>query len=78
MRQSPCQAHHLHAKCLIPNTRLAEEFLTHVQARGAFVVWAQCYEGEASLAYGPFVEGLRAAIAQASAAQRVARLPAHW
>src|SRR5579884_2313906 len=35
----------------IGKTRLAEEFLTSVQDRGAMVIAARCYEGETELAY---------------------------
>ena len=46
----------------IGKTRLAEEFVAHAAGRGAAVVAARCYAGEANLAYGPFVEGLSAVI----------------
>ncbi len=46
----------------IGKTRLAEEFVAHVSSGGATVVAARCYTGEKNLAYGPFVEGLSAAI----------------
>ena len=48
----------------IGKSRLAEEFLAHVRAGGAATLAARCYQGEANLAYGPFVEGLRGAIAR--------------
>ena len=48
----------------IGKTRLAQEFLAHVEARGAATITARCYAGEADLAYGPFVEALRAAVGQ--------------
>jgi len=46
----------------IGKTRLAEEFVVHVSGGGARVVAARCYAGEMHLAYGPFVEGLSAAV----------------
>lgn len=46
----------------IGKTRLAEAFLEHVRDGGAITVAARCYEGEAHLAYGPFVEALRAGV----------------
>ena len=52
----------------IGKTRLAEEFIAHARARGAVTVVAHCYEGETNLAYGPFVEALRAAIARPDSA----------
>jgi DNA-binding SARP family transcriptional activator len=45
----------------IGKTRLAEEFLAHVERQGAHTLIARCYAGESDLAYGPFVEGLRLA-----------------
>ena len=48
----------------IGKSRLAEEFLAHVRARGAATLAARCYQGEANLAYDAFVEGLRGAIAR--------------
>ncbi|HSH79725.1 MAG TPA: tetratricopeptide repeat protein [Herpetosiphonaceae bacterium] len=48
----------------IGKTRLAEQVLAMAVDEGALSVEARCYEGEAKLAYGPFVEGLRAALAQ--------------
>jgi len=49
----------------IGKTRLAEEFLDHVRAKGAAqVVAARCYAGQSNLAYGPFVEALSAARAE--------------
>jgi DNA-binding SARP family transcriptional activator/predicted ATPase len=62
----------------IGKTRLAEEFLAHARAAGADVLVARCYEGEASLAYAPFIGGLRAALGQPEAATRLAQVPAHW
>jgi DNA-binding SARP family transcriptional activator len=62
----------------IGKTRLAEEFLAHVQARGATTLPIRCYEGEANLAYGPFVEGLRAAVSRADCTPWVAAAPAPW
>ena len=62
----------------IGKTRLAEEFLAHARAAGARTIVARCYEGETALAYGPFVEALRAALGQADSAQRLSPLPAHW
>ena len=46
----------------IGKTRLAEEFVANVRAAGATAVIARCYAGEKNLAYGPFVEGLSAAL----------------
>ena len=43
----------------IGKTRLAEELVAHVRARGAAVLGGRAYEEEAALAYGPLVEALR-------------------
>src|SRR5215203_2449052 len=46
----------------IGKTRLVEDFVAHVREAGATAVVARCYSGEKSLAYGPLVEGLSAAL----------------
>ena len=62
----------------IGKTRLAEEFLAHLQTQGVAVVKARCYEGETGLAYGPVVAGLRAAVARPEADRWLRDMPAHW
>ena len=62
----------------IGKTRLAEEFLAHVQGKGATVVAARCYEGETNLAYGPIVAGLRAAIAQKENVRWLEKISTPW
>jgi predicted ATPase/DNA-binding SARP family transcriptional activator len=62
----------------IGKTRLAEEFLVHIQARGAAVAAARCYEGETHIAYGPVAAGLRAAIAQKDSVRRLEKIPLPW
>src|SRR5215210_1034910 len=59
----------------IGKTRLAEEFVADVRAAGATAVIARCYAGEKNLAYGPFVEGLSAALGREDA-DRLKSLPA--
>jgi predicted ATPase/DNA-binding SARP family transcriptional activator len=59
----------------IGKTRLAEEFVANVRAAGATAVDARCYAGEKNLAYGPFVEGLSAALGREDA-DRLKSLPA--
>ncbi len=61
----------------IGKTRLAEEFLAHVRTLGAVTLTARCYEGEANLAFGPFVEGLAAAVRLLSNSGRLAGLSPH-
>lgn len=58
----------------IGKTRLLDELRApHPQA-----VLLRCYAGQAALAYAPIVEGLRAALRSAEAANRVQKLPAHY
>ncbi len=59
----------------IGKTRLAEEFVASVRAAGATAVIARCYAGEKNLAYGPFVEGLSAALGRQDT-ERLKSLPA--
>ncbi len=46
----------------IGKSRLAEEFIALVRSRGGVALVGRCYEGEANLAYGPFIDCLRAGI----------------
>lgn len=46
----------------IGKTRLTQDFTDYVASQGATIVATQCFEGEAKLAYGPFIEGIRGAI----------------
>ncbi|MBI4771759.1 MAG: AAA family ATPase, partial [Chloroflexi bacterium] len=62
----------------IGKTRLAEALLEHARSRGATTLAARCYAGEASLAYGPFIESLRAALGQPDRANALDAIPAHW
>ena len=63
----------------IGKTRLAEEFAAYARAeRGATVIAARCYDGEASLAYAPLVAALRAAFAQVEVARRLSEVPDAW
>ena len=59
----------------IGKTRLAEEFLSQIDAAGGAAIAGRCYEGESSLAYGVLVEALRAALARPELAQRLAATP---
>jgi DNA-binding SARP family transcriptional activator/tetratricopeptide (TPR) repeat protein len=60
----------------IGKTRLAAELAGHARSLGAAVVGGHCYEEEAGVAYGPFIEGLRGALAAGSGG--LDRLPRHW
>jgi predicted ATPase/DNA-binding SARP family transcriptional activator len=58
----------------IGKTRLAEEFIRQAAAPEAGLLIARCYEGEAGLAYAPFLDGLSTALARPEAAQRLQAL----
>jgi DNA-binding SARP family transcriptional activator/tetratricopeptide (TPR) repeat protein len=59
----------------IGKTRLADELAGHARSLGASVVRGRCYEEEAGVAYGPFIEGLRGVLAAGPALDEV---PRHW
>jgi tetratricopeptide (TPR) repeat protein len=59
----------------IGKTRLAAELAGHARSLGASVVGGRCYEEEAAVAYGPFIEGLRGVLASGRTLEGV---PAHW
>jgi predicted ATPase/DNA-binding SARP family transcriptional activator len=61
----------------IGKTRLAQEFLAYAQANGANCLPARGYQGESDLAYGPLIEGLRAAL-KGDGAARLAGVAPHW
>ena len=61
----------------IGKTRLADEFLAHVRARGGVAVAVRCYEGESDLAYGPLTAGLRSFVTQPGRPWH-ADVPPHW
>jgi DNA-binding SARP family transcriptional activator/predicted ATPase len=60
----------------IGKTRLAAELAAHARSNGASVVAGTCYEEEAGVAYGPFIEGLRGALKAGTG--RFDRVPRHW
>lgn len=62
----------------VGKTRLAEEFLRNVQARGANVIAARCYEGEAHLVYGPLIEGLRTVVGSEARPDLLAGVASYW
>ena len=63
----------------IGKTRLAEEFVAYQRSRGSAAVVARCYRGESSMAYGPFLKGLRSAIGRLDGSGgRVEQLPSQW
>ena len=59
----------------IGKTRLADELAGHARSLGASVVRGRCYEEEAGVAYGPFIEGLRGVLAAGPSLDQV---PRHW
>jgi DNA-binding SARP family transcriptional activator len=62
----------------IGKTRLAAELAGHARSLGASVVSGRCYEEEAGVAYGPFIEGLRVVLAGDPGAGRLDGVPRHW
>jgi predicted ATPase/DNA-binding SARP family transcriptional activator len=62
----------------IGKTRLADEFLTAVRAMGAFSIEARCYEGEADLAYGPIIAGLRKVLESPEGISRLKSSSLQW
>src|SRR5215218_3083842 len=70
----------------IGKTRLAAELAGHARSLGASVVGGRCYEEEAAVAYGPFIEGLRGALAagaagdspRAGSPRPLEGVPRHW
>jgi predicted ATPase/DNA-binding SARP family transcriptional activator len=61
----------------IGKTRLAEEFVAYAVSQGSVIVAARCYPGETDLAYGPFIEGLSAAISREGVAARLEEIPVY-
>jgi DNA-binding SARP family transcriptional activator len=59
----------------IGKTRLAEAFLSRARAKGARIIQARCYAGEAGLAYAPFLDAFNMAINQPDAHARLKALP---
>jgi DNA-binding SARP family transcriptional activator len=62
----------------IGKTRLAEEFLAQAQRNAALITATRSYEGETSLAYGPFVELLYSAVRNPALAGHWSALPLDW
>ena len=58
----------------IGKTRLAEEFLTYAQGRGAGVAAGRCYEGESGVSYGIVAQVLRELLQQAQCQERLTAL----
>jgi DNA-binding SARP family transcriptional activator len=61
----------------IGKTRLAEELVEGVRRLGAVCLTVRCFARQATLAYGPFIEAGRAALAQPPAEARLKRLAPH-
>ncbi|RPI31523.1 MAG: hypothetical protein EHM70_11335 [Chloroflexota bacterium] len=62
----------------VGKTRLADEFLRSLRKQGVFVISARCYQGEANVAYGPFIDVLRSAVKGSGERPWWDGLPAHW
>jgi DNA-binding SARP family transcriptional activator len=61
----------------IGKTRLAEEFIAHLQEEDVVVLASACYEGESNLAFGPFVEAIRSGIANEKDLAKLNGIPKH-
>ena len=61
----------------IGKTRLAEDFLEHVRARGGVTLAAKCYEGESTLAYSPFVSAFSSLLASESGGL-ISKVDSNW
>ncbi|MFN2490916.1 MAG: BTAD domain-containing putative transcriptional regulator [Actinomycetota bacterium] len=62
----------------IGKTRLVEEFVARLGARGSTVLRARCRRDGASLAYGVVADLLQDSLSNAEAVERIAGLPQHW
>lgn len=64
----------------IGKTRLGQDFLSSASSQGAAIFITRCYEGETTLAYTPFVAGLRLRLAVAEQADIPWRdqIADHW
>jgi DNA-binding SARP family transcriptional activator len=60
----------------IGKSRLANVFISQVQEQGAPVIQARCYEGQAGLAYAPFLDGLNFSLAHGREVERLEGIPA--
>jgi DNA-binding SARP family transcriptional activator len=61
----------------IGKTRLAGYFVDQARVQGAAILTARCYDGQGHLAYGPFVEALRAGLEHPGTRARLEALEAH-
>jgi predicted ATPase/DNA-binding SARP family transcriptional activator len=62
----------------IGKTRLAEELLARLRSSGTVVIAAQCYPGQAGMAYAPLVEGMRRALVESVRADWSQFVPPLW
>ncbi|HEX7587947.1 MAG TPA: AAA family ATPase, partial [Anaerolineae bacterium] len=61
----------------IGKTRLAQALVEYAHGLGAVTISTRCYSGETNLAYGPFIEALRAAVDDSKHVEWLHRLPVH-
>ena len=62
----------------IGKTRLAQDFITHLQNRGVLTLSARCYAGESNLAYAPLIDLLRQGLSQVEGQNWWQGLHLHW
>jgi predicted ATPase/DNA-binding SARP family transcriptional activator len=55
----------------IGKTRLGREFAAYGRQQGSIVLWASCFQGEANLAYAPFLEIFRSGLQSPGAQDRL-------
>jgi predicted ATPase/DNA-binding SARP family transcriptional activator len=58
----------------IGKTRLARDLAAYAYQQGSIVLWASCFQGEANLAYGPFLEIFQTALRSPTAQDRLRSL----
>src|SRR6266851_6193342 len=58
----------------IGKTRLADEIANHAASRGTRVVWGRCWEGGGAPAYWPWIQVIRACVANLGPEQAMAIL----
>jgi predicted ATPase len=73
-----CQWIVIEGEAGIGKTRLAEEFTQRAARMGACTITARCYEGEADLAYGAYIQALRTALGSDRQISKLSSLPLHF
>jgi predicted ATPase/DNA-binding SARP family transcriptional activator len=61
----------------VGKTRLVEALVEHTRRAGATIITTRCFQGEGNLAFGPFLDMLRAILREPENATRLAAAPAY-